>query len=101
MLYVKESSAGPIDLSAQGGGHRAIRLLAMKILLTGGSGFLGSYVAEQLASAGHGVRALVRPRSDKRLLERLPGVEFAHGAIEDRASLDPAVAGVDAVIHVA
>jgi nucleoside-diphosphate-sugar epimerase len=101
MLYVKESSARLNDLLAQGGGHCAIRRPAMKILLTGGSGFLGSYVAEQLAAAGHTVRALVRPRSDKRLLERLPRVELAPGTIEDRASLDPAVAGVDAVIHVA
>jgi nucleoside-diphosphate-sugar epimerase len=73
----------------------------MRVLLTGGSGFLGSYVAEQLAAEGHVVRALVRPRSDRRALEKLPLVEFAPGAIEDRASLAPAVAGVDAVVHVA
>jgi nucleoside-diphosphate-sugar epimerase len=73
----------------------------MKILLTGGSGFLGSYVAEQLTAEGHTVRALVRPRSDKRVLEKLARVEFAPGAIEDRASLGPALEGVDAVIHVA
>jgi nucleoside-diphosphate-sugar epimerase len=73
----------------------------VRVLVTGGSGFLGSYVAEGLAALGHTVRALVRPRSDKKILERLPGVEFAPGAIEDRASLDVAVRGVDAVIHVA
>lgn len=73
----------------------------MKVLLTGGSGFLGSYVAEQLSAQGHVVRALVRPRSDKRALEKLQGVEFVPGAIEDRASLSPAVEGVDAVVHVA
>ncbi|HXN55794.1 MAG TPA: NAD-dependent epimerase/dehydratase family protein, partial [Myxococcales bacterium] len=33
----------------------------MRVLVTGGSGFLGSYVAEQLAAEGHVVRALVRP----------------------------------------
>ncbi len=73
----------------------------MKVLLTGGSGFLGSYVAEQLAAEGHVVRALVRPRSDKRVLEKLPRVEFTPGAIEDRNSLTPAVDGVDAIVHVA
>ncbi len=73
----------------------------MKILLTGGSGFLGSYVAEQLAAEGHTVRALVRPRSERRVLEKLPRVEFAPGAIEDRATLGPAVLGVDAIVHVA
>src|SRR5207248_3276260 len=50
---------------------------------------------------GHTVRALVRPRSDKRALEKLPRVEFAPGAIEDPASLGPALDGVDAVVHVA
>ncbi|MGZ6141703.1 MAG: NAD-dependent epimerase/dehydratase family protein [Myxococcales bacterium] len=73
----------------------------MKVLLTGGSGFLGSYVAEQLAAEGHVVRALVRPRSDKAVLSRLPSVEFAPGAIEERASLSAAMEGVDAIVHVA
>ena len=73
----------------------------MKVLLTGGSGFLGSYVAEQLVAEGHTVRALVRPRSDKRVLEKLRSAEFAPGAIEDAASLTAAVAGVDAIVHVA
>ncbi len=73
----------------------------MRVLLTGGSGFLGSFVAEQLAAGGHAVRALVRPRSERRVLEMLPAVEFAAGAIEERATLDAAVDGVDAVVHVA
>jgi len=30
----------------------------MRVLLTGGSGFVGSYVAEQLSALGHTVRAL-------------------------------------------
>ena len=57
----------------------------MKVLLTGGSGFLGSFVAEQLAAEGHVVRALVRPRSDKKVLEKLPRVEYVPGAIESVA----------------
>ena len=73
----------------------------MKVLLTGGSGFLGSWVAEQLTAEGHAVRALVRPTSDKRALEKLPGVEFATGAVEERRSLTAAVAGVDAIVHAA
>ncbi len=73
----------------------------MKVLLTGGSGFLGSYVAEQLDALGHTVRALVRPKSDKSALEKLRHVEFAPGSVEDRASLDAAVGGIDAVVHVA
>jgi nucleoside-diphosphate-sugar epimerase len=74
---------------------------AMKVLLTGGSGFLGSYVAEQLCAEGHTVRALVRPRSDRRVLQKLGACEFAPGAIEDPASLVKAVEGVEGIVHVA
>ena len=73
----------------------------MRVLLTGGSGFVGSYVAEQLDALGHTVRALVRPTSDSKFLKTLRNIEFAPGAIEDRASLDAAVRGVDAIVHVA
>src|SRR5437879_2059007 len=73
----------------------------MKVLLTGGSGFLGSYVAEQLAAEGHVVRALVRPKSGQGVLNRIRQIEYAPGAIEDRGSLVPAVDGADAIVHVA
>src|SRR5438477_7471132 len=73
----------------------------MRVLLTGGSGFVGSYVAEQLSALGHTVRALVRPCSDSKFLKTLPNIEFTAGAVEDRTSLDAAVRGVDAVVHVA
>jgi nucleoside-diphosphate-sugar epimerase len=71
----------------------------MLVLLTGGSGFLGSHVAEQLSSAGHQVRALVRKSSNKKFLESLPNVEFAYGSVEDAKSVEPAVVGVDAIVH--
>lgn len=71
----------------------------MTVLLTGGSGFLGSHVAEQLSADGQHVRALVRRTSDCSFLETLEGVELVYGAVDDRASLDEAVKGVDAVVH--
>ncbi len=73
----------------------------MRILLTGGSGFIGSYVAAQLADGGHEVRALVRTSSDTRRLEQVPGLELATGALDDRGSLRAAVTGCDAVVHLA
>jgi nucleoside-diphosphate-sugar epimerase len=71
----------------------------MKVLVTGGSGFLGSHVAEQFSAAGHTVVALVRKSSNRKFLSTLPRVELAEGSVEDRASIDRAMAGVDAVIH--
>ncbi len=71
----------------------------MKILVTGGSGFLGSHVAEQLSTVGHEVRALVRKSSNRKFLSTLKGIEFAEGSVEDRASVDAAMQGVDAVVH--
>ncbi|HUL78095.1 MAG TPA: NAD-dependent epimerase/dehydratase family protein, partial [Vicinamibacteria bacterium] len=35
----------------------------MKVLLTGATGFLGSWIARELIGAGHSARALVRPTS--------------------------------------
>lgn len=71
----------------------------MKVLVTGGSGFLGSHVAEQLSSGGHDVVALVRKSSNRKFLSTLKNVTFAEGSVEDRASIDRAMEGVDAVVH--
>ncbi|HET7541815.1 MAG TPA: NAD(P)-dependent oxidoreductase [Polyangiaceae bacterium] len=71
----------------------------MTILVTGGSGFLGSHIIEQLSQAGRPVRALVRRSSDTKFLRTLSNVELVDGAVDDRASLDRAVAGVTAVVH--
>ena len=60
----------------------------MKVLVTGGSGFLGSHVAEQLSAAGHEVRALVRKSSNRKFLSTLKNVELAEGSVEDRKSVD-------------
>lgn len=73
----------------------------MKVLLTGGSGFLGSHIAEQLTEAGHSVRALVRRSSDTRFLRSLPGMELVSGAVEDAEAVREALEGVEAVIHAA
>ncbi len=70
----------------------------MKVFLTGGSGFLGSHIADKLVEQGHEVRALVRPTSDSRHLQSI-GAELVHASLETGHGLEQAVQGVDAVIH--
>lgn len=75
-----------------------------RVFLTGATGFVGSHVLPALLNAGHSVTALVR--SDARataLLARVaasPGkLETRIGTVNDRASLDAAMVGCDAVVH--
>ncbi len=73
----------------------------LKILVTGGSGFLGSHVCEQLARAGHELVALVRHSSNRAFLSTLPNVRFVYGSVEDSRAVLAAVDGVDAIVHAA
>jgi 2-alkyl-3-oxoalkanoate reductase len=73
----------------------------MTTLLTGGSGFLGSHIAEQLSARGEPVRALVRASSNTKLLKGLAGVETVSASFDDVASLTRALSGVKRVIHAA
>lgn len=72
----------------------------MKSLVTGASGFLGSAVMRCLLSAGHDVRILVRPYSDRRNFENL-AAEIFEGDLRDHQSLKNAVHGCDNLFHVA
>ena len=70
----------------------------MRVLVTGGSGFLGRALLPVLVRAGHEVRALAR--GDVEDAAAL-GVEVVRGALEDRGSVRTALAGVEAVVHLA
>lgn len=67
------------------------------VLVVGATGNLGGRVVDQLLARGRRVRALVRPGTDSSRLEP-KGVEIARGDLTDPASLDGALAGVDAVV---
>jgi UDP-glucose 4-epimerase len=74
----------------------------VRILVTGASGQLGSYVARRLLEQGHSVSILTRPSSDLWRLEGVqPHISIIHG---DLASVDDAAAGIaeaapEAVVH--
>ncbi|MGD2152048.1 MAG: NAD-dependent epimerase/dehydratase family protein [Gemmatimonadales bacterium] len=69
------------------------------VLVTGGTGFVGSHAADVLIEAGWRVRCTVRTTSDRRWLKGKPvepvDVDLREGGLEE------AVAGIDAVVHCA
>ncbi|MEH0109134.1 NAD-dependent epimerase/dehydratase family protein [Tersicoccus sp. MR15.9] len=68
---------------------------SLRVLVTGASGLLGSAVARLLVAQGHAVRTFQRRPA------AVPGATDVLGAMTDPAALARAVAGVDAVIHLA
>ena len=69
-------------------------------LVTGGAGFIGSHLCEELARRGHTVRAADSLITGKRTnLDHVTGVEFLEGDLADRAFAGRAVEGVDYVLH--
>src|SRR5438552_422165 len=77
----------------------------VRVLITGGAGFLGSHSADELLAAGHAVRAL------DSLVEQVHGgtrpdylsaeVELVEGDVRDADAVPRALEGRDAVIHFA
>ena len=72
----------------------------MKVLVTGGTGFIGSSIVRALLLAGHDVRALVREGADTRNLAGLD-IERVTGDITDPESLTAAIRGCTHVFHAA
>ncbi|MGE5132033.1 MAG: NAD-dependent epimerase/dehydratase family protein [Gemmatimonadota bacterium] len=78
----------------------------MRVLVTGGAGFIGSHVAEALTGTGHEVRVLdallpcVHPDGTSPFAGE-PGVEFTRGDVRDAQAVDGALRGVSVVCHLA
>jgi nucleoside-diphosphate-sugar epimerase len=74
-----------------------------RILVTGGSGFVGSGLVKALVKAGHSVRVLDDNSrgSPRRLAEVEKDIEFVAGDIRDAARVEKAALGVDEVHHLA
>jgi len=77
----------------------------MKILITGGAGFIGSHTADALIARGHTVRILdnlqttVHPKGKPAYLN--PKADFMYGDVRDADAWRKALEGVEAVYHLA
>jgi UDP-glucose 4-epimerase len=73
----------------------------VRVLVTGGYGHVGAATLPELRRRGHEVRVLSPRLTATRRAARRHGIETLWGDITDRMVVDRAVAGVDAVIHLA
>jgi UDP-glucose 4-epimerase len=75
----------------------------LRVLVTGGAGFIGSHLVKALVKAGHQVRVLdnLSTGSIENLADVLNAIEFVRGDVRDYGTVEYAVRGVDAVVHLA
>ena len=73
----------------------------MRIYITGGTGFIGSYVVKALSESKHEIILLARDPRKVPALALLPGVSIVRAPMEDMAALKRTIKKPDAVIHVA
>ena len=72
----------------------------MRALVTGATGFTGSYVVPLLLQQGARVRCLVRKSSDTDALP-IGRIELAYGDLENRTSIEQALHGIDTLVSIA
>jgi dihydroflavonol-4-reductase len=73
---------------------------SMKAFVTGGNGFVGSFLVEKLLEKGYTVKCLVRKTSNLRWLADLD-IECFYGSLSDKNSLRRGIEDCDHIFHVA
>lgn len=73
----------------------------MRVMITGGTGFIGMHTARALMAAGHKVTLLIRSEEKLRSLYPKPVPDFCIGDVTDPESVRKAMQGCDAVVHTA
>jgi predicted dehydrogenase/nucleoside-diphosphate-sugar epimerase len=99
MVVWVEAAAGPADAERTRRFELEAPLKPAPILVTGGTGLLGSALVKRLTEQGQTVRLLVR-RQPPRWISEHPNISLAFGDLGDPEAVDRAVQGVDLVYHV-
>jgi len=78
----------------------------MRILITGGAGFIGSNLAKKLIESNHYVRILDNfsmqiPGGNQSLDHELSGVDLLIGDVRDKSAIAKSLEGIDTVVHLA
>lgn len=73
----------------------------MRVFITGGTGFIGHYVAREFLDYGHKLVILARHPDKIPFLSKHPNVEILPGTIYDGATISKGLSGCDACIHIA
>lgn len=76
-----------------------VKVLVMKILITGATGFIGQNLVKKLTKEGHTCRCLVRKTSNIDSLNGEGAVEFIYGDISQKNSLTNVCEGIDIVVN--
>jgi|SRR5579883_1688819 len=71
----------------------------MKVFITGGMGFIGSYIVMELLGKGHEVTILARNPAKVPAFQTMPGISIVRGGLDDFDLVAKSLPGHDACIH--
>jgi len=92
-----ENNPIPLHLKSR----KYFNIISMKIFVTGGTGFIGSYVVKALSDAGHQLIILARNPEKVPAIKKLPGVSLVQGEINNATVISKNLEETDACIHIA
>lgn len=72
-----------------------------KILVIGGTGFIGKYLVERLVRAGHSVRVVTRSKSNGEIALAGMPIDLVQGDLGDSSFIDSVLDGIEIVFHLA